>query len=136
MKTFTLYLNKDDEEIQVDLRLDIECVLALKKKYNEMTVETIFSAIEDPEKLIFIFDKALNYNGNHNTVKTGKDLYNLIVDNDRGGMEGFWEVLSGIARESGILSEKMAQRMDDNADKLFSGLFAEEPQGNSNSQPN
>jgi len=130
MKSYTLFLNEGNEEIEVNLRLDIDGVLALKKKFNEMTVETIYGAIEDPEKMVYIFDKCLNFKGNTNVVKSGSELYNLLVDNGKGGMEGFWEVLSGIATESGILSEKMAQRMNDNANRLFNGMFIDE-QGNS-----
>lgn len=131
MKSFTLFLDNKGDNVQVDLRLDIDGILALKKKYNEMTVETIYSAIVEPDKLITILDKALNYPGNTNTIKAGKDLYNLLIDNDICGMEGFWEVLSGIAKESGIISGKMAERMNENANKMFDGMFAN--LGNENS---
>ena len=130
MKSYTLYLEKDNDQVEVELRLDIEGVLALKKKYNEMTVETIYGAIEDPEKMVFIFDKCLNFPGNKNVIKNGKDLYNLLVDNGKGGMEGFWEVISGIAKESGILSERMSERMNKNATEMFDRMFSEDSQGN------
>ena len=130
MKSYTLYLEKNGEEVQVDLRLDIDGMIYLKNKYNESTVETISEAIIDNEKAVAIFDKALNYEGNKNTIKKGKELYNLLVDNDKGGMEGFWEVISNIARCSGILSGKMADKLDTSMQNRFDGMFADEEPGN------
>lgn len=130
MKSYTLYLDKNGEEVQVDLRIDIDGMLYLKDKFDESIVETISEAVIDNAKAVAVFDKALNYDGNKNTIKKGKELYNLLVDNDKGGMEGFWEVLSNIARCSGVLSRKMADKLDTSMQNRFDGMFADEEQGN------
>ena len=130
MKSYTLYLEKNGEEVQVDLRIDIDGMLYLKDKFDESIVETISEAVIDNAKAVAVFDKALNYDGNKNTIKKGKELYNLLVDNDKGGMEGFWEVLSNIARCSGVLSRKMADKLDTSMQNKFEGMFTDQEPGN------
>lgn len=125
-RTYTLNLERDNEQISVDLRLDIEGVLAIKKKFSMSPVEFIPDTIQDPEKLVFLFDQALNYPGNKNIITKGKELYNLLVDNGKAGLEGFWDIVSGIAVESGVISEKMGERMNANITKTFDNMFAEE----------
>ena len=138
MKSYTLYLEKDGEEVQVDLRLDIDGMIYLKNKFKETTIETISDAVVDIEKAVAIFDKSLNYEGNTNTIKKGKELYYLIVENDKGGMEGFWDVISNIARCSGILSGKMADKLDVSMQNRFDGIgmYADDEPGNAQTPQN
>ena len=111
MRTYTLNLrNAEGEEITVDLRLTIMGQKNLQKKYkdNSAVASTIFTAVADPGKIVDVFGEALNFNGNKNTVKSGAELYDLLVDNGYEGADSFMEVLAGIAHESGIINEKQA----------------------------
>ena len=119
MRTYDLKLINDGSPVDVSLRLTLGSQLALKKKYNENALATIFGALDDPEKMVAVLNQALNYKGNHNTIRDGEALYDLIADNDLGGVTGFQEILSGIARESGLLSEKEKQAVNAQAEKLF-----------------
>lgn len=140
MKTYKLFLMKEDEEVQVDLRLDFDGLAAMKKKFDgESPIDSIYSAVADPEKTAFIFTQALTFNGNKNTIKTGRELYNLLVDNDKCGIEGFWEVLSEIGRASGLLSEKMFEKMDKRINGVIDGFLPDDDDEdikNQKSQPN
>ena len=127
MKTYKLSLMKEDEEVQVDLRLDFDGLAAMKKKFDgESPIDSIYSAVPDAEKAAFIFTQALTFNGNKNTIKTGRELYNLLVDNDKCGIEGFWEVLSEIGKASGILSERMIEKLNKNVNKYVNDFLADD----------
>lgn len=119
MRAYALDLVNSGEPVHVELRLTLGSQLTLKKKYNENALATIFGALDDPEKMAAVFDQALNYKGNTNTIKKGEELYDLIADNDLGGVEGFQKILSGIARASGLLSEKEKAAVDAQGEKLF-----------------
>ena len=118
-RAYILNLNSDGENIEVKLRLTLGSQLALKKKYNENALTTIFGALDDPEKMVAVFNQALNYKGNQNTIKNGEELYALIADNDLGGVTGFQQILSGIARQSGLLTEKEKEAIDNEGKKMF-----------------
>ena len=119
MRTYELKLKKDTDTIDIDLRLTLGSQLKLKKKYNENALATIFGSLDDPEKMVSVFNEALNFKGNENVIKDGEELYDLIADNDLGGVSGFQEILSGIARESGLLSEKEREAVKAQTEKLF-----------------
>lgn len=121
MRTYILNLIRDGEPVKVDLRLTLGSQLALKKKYNENAISTIFGGLDDPEKLATVFNQALNFKGNENVIKDGEELYDLIADNDLGGLTGFQQILTGIARESGILSEKEKAALDKRGEELING---------------
>lgn len=135
MKSYTMYLTQGNEEVEVNLRLDIEGLLAVKKKYNsDMIIDTILSAVSDPEMCVFIFGQALKYKGNTNEIASGKEFYELLVDNDKAGMEGIWDVLINIARVSGIVTEKMSDRLNTKITSKFDNLFEDDDEGNAESQ--
>lgn len=119
MRTYELNLKRDGEPVKVNLRLTLGSQLTLKKKYNENALSTIFGALDDPEKMVTVFNQALNYKDNENEITDGAELYDLIADNDLGGVTGFQEILSGIARESGLLTEKEKAAVNAQAEKLF-----------------
>lgn len=121
MRTYILKLVKDGEPVRVDLRLTLGSQLALKKKYNENAISTIFGGLDDPEKMVAVFNQALNFKGNENTITDGEELYDLIADNDLGGLTGFQQILTSIARESGILSEKEKEALDKRGEELING---------------
>lgn len=121
MRTYILKLVKDGEPVRVDLRLTLGSQLALKKKYSENAISTIFGALDDPEKMVTVFNQALNFKGNENVIKDGEELYDLIADNDLGGLSGFQQILTSIARESGILSEKEKESLDKKGEEIITG---------------
>ena len=61
MRTYTLNLIRDGEPVKVDLRLTLGSQLALKKKYNENAISTIFGGLDDPEKLATLSRTARNF---------------------------------------------------------------------------
>lgn len=119
MRTYQIELNKDGEPITVELRLTLGGQFTLKKKFGENALSTIFGAIDDVSRLIAVFNECLNYKGNTNEIHDAGELYELIVENDLGGVSGFQTILTGIARESGLLTEKEKAAIDAKAETMF-----------------
>lgn len=118
-RNYTIELNQDGTPIEAHLRIDLNAQLRMKKKYNENALSTIFTALDDIEKMLFVFNEALNWKGNDNTITDAAELYELICDNDLGGVSGFQKILTGIARESGLINEKEKAVIDAQGEGLF-----------------
>lgn len=121
---YEMTLFDGNEEVKVTLRLPILAQINLKKKYpKEATDETgrasamgvILAAMSNEEITVGIFDEALNYKGNTNTIKSGADLYDLLVDNGYRGLESFVPVIANLAYESGIISAKFKEAIEKQA---------------------
>ena len=76
--------------------------------------------------MLAVFKEALNYKDNDNTIKDGEELYDLIVDADMGGVSGFQKILTGIARESGLLTEKEMETINKKAETFVEDAFSDE----------
>lgn len=125
MRTFDITLTKDGQPVVLRMRLTMESRKKLKALYKEKNLETIFEAMDDIDKMTTIITEALNYKGNTNEVKTGEEFIDLMVDNYKGGMEETWDVISGIAYESGLISKKMKEAIDKQANDAFDIDFEE-----------
>lgn len=134
MRTFSLELkDSKDEDITVDLRLTIMGQKNLIKKHKEAdsgaVASIIFAAVADPDKIVDVFQEALTFKGNENSVKSGAELYDLLVDNGYEGADMFMEVLAGIARESGIINEKQRDFIIGKAKSSEEKMYEDEPEG-------
>lgn len=87
------------------------------KRYDpdDEVIETIMSAVTDPEKMDVVLTQALSWDGNENHIRSGEKLYDEIVDSGNGGQEYFLKLLLGIVENAGLLTEdqriKMERRM-------------------------
>ena len=98
----------------------------IKEKYEEDTLTTLLGGFNEIDKTIDIFDTALNYKDNDNTIKSGEELYDLMVDNDYCGIEAFAKVVTDIAVASGIIKKEQAnsvlKSVEDTYDSVFNDL--------------
>ena len=101
--------DENGQKVSVKLRLTLGGQKALKKKYDEPAITTLLNAVQDAEAMADVFNEALNYSGNDNTITDGEKLYDLLVDNKYKGIEAFTEVLMGIGEASGLLSKEQAE---------------------------
>lgn len=123
-KTVNLVLKKDNnEKVVVDLRLTIRGQYALEKKHGERGISLIMSAVDDTEIMLDIFQYALNYDGNTNEITDAEDLYDLLVDNDYQGLDGFAALMLQIGEASGFLKKKQAERLAEGIAKNFEKAF-------------
>ena len=108
MNAYTIRINIDGEEQEINLRLTLGAQEKLEKKYNQNAMATLYDAIDKASVLAAVMTEALNFKGNTNPVKDGAVLYDLLVDNGYAGVEAFAELSMGIAHASGLVSEKQA----------------------------
>lgn len=126
MRSYEIEVLKNGEPVTVSLRLTLKGQMNLKKQYNENALTTIFGGMDDVRKMLAVFKEALNYKDNENTIKDGEELYDLIVDADMGGVSGFQKILTGIARESGLLTEKEMETLNKKAETFVEDAFSDE----------
>ena len=126
-KAYRMELKKDGVPVNVDLRLTLGGQLSLRKKFNENALGTLFGGMDDPTKMVAVFDEALNFSGNENTITSGAELYDLIVDNDLGGVSGFQKILSSSGRASGLLSEEEKAAVDKKSEGMVAELMNSDP---------
>ena len=119
------------ETVTASLRLMINGQIKLKKKFNENTVTTLFTSIDDPEKLSAVFDEALNWDGNKNTIKRGAELLDLMAMNGLLGMLAKQRIITKLAQVSGILSEDEKEALDAQSDTYVKDLITGAPEKNS-----
>lgn len=129
INTYDFTVEANGEEIPVSLRLGAGGQLKLKKKWNESTTSTLFGAVDDIERMIDVLDNALKYTGNKNTVKTGADLYDLMIENDMFGMKAKQNIITSIGRASGLFSEEEKEIIDKRSEHLLDDAFADEDAG-------
>ena len=129
-KSYDITLDRDGEEIPVQLRLTLGSQMTLKKKYKRTAFATIMDAMDDAEVCADVLGEALTFKGNENTIKDGAELYDLLVDNGYAGYDGIGGLLLGVAAESGIITESVKEKalysVTHTLESMFDNLFDEE----------
>lgn len=116
LNTYEITLENGKNTVTVALRITIGGQINLKKKLKkESALDCIFGAIDSPETMAEVLTEALNFKGNENTITTGYELYDILVDNGYAGPESFVPLLTSIAQTSGIISEKQKKMVDNKA---------------------
>jgi hypothetical protein len=128
-ETYNLTLvGNDGQNIELKLRLNILAQMELEKKYcknkNDMLMETIIYSSFKPTVMVDVLNAALNYKGNDNSIKSGAELYELLVDNGYAGLKDWMELISNIALISGIINKDIKEAMLKNADKSQQAMLA------------
>lgn len=107
--------NNSGENIEIGLRISIGSQKNLEKKYckqpNQVLMETIIMSALTPSIMTDVLTEALNYKGNENSIKSGDELYELLVDNGYSGTVDFMGLIGDIALTSGIISEDVKNMM-------------------------
>ena len=128
-RTFDIEVSKNDEPVIVNLRLNLKGQENLENRYKgENILQIVYGALNNASKMAAVLKEALNYTGNTNSIKDGSELYDLIVDADMGGVSGFYKIMSGIARASGLLTEEEMNITNQNGEKMVKEAF-ESPNG-------
>lgn len=100
-------------ENEYKLRLTLKGQKKLKEHNPDVAViATIIGAVEDPDDMDILLTTALNWEGNKNKIHTGEELYDEMVDNGYSGSEKFMEVVLGIAKNAGLLTEDDRVKME------------------------
>lgn len=126
----------DGDVVPVSLRLSVRGQMALKKKFNESTTDTLFGAIDDIDRFVAVMGQALDYNGNKNTIKDGIDLVDLMAENGMLGMAEKQSIITSIGAASGIFSAREKDAIDGRANAVFGAAFGSDDEGNGKNSKN
>ena len=113
---------EDGTQVHVELRLTTAGQITLKKHWQENTLSTLFDSIDDIEKFADVLHQALNFPSNRNQIKKGEDLADLMAMNGMLGIVAKQQIVTELAKASGILSEDEKKAMDERASKLQDSL--------------
>lgn len=123
MKTLKLKLQKDGNQIELDLRLTFAGQWALEEKYKEDTMTCLTTAATELKKTLDVLQEAANFKDNKNLITDAEEIYDLLVDNGYAGTEGFADLMINIGKVSGIFKEKQAGRLSDMFSKRVEAIF-------------
>lgn len=133
MKTYDLILRDGDETISVSMRLTGSALRRLENdvRFGKKSANEIISiAMTRISCAMAIFDNALTYKGNENTVKDGETLFDLMAENDMAGEAGIAMTVVEIARVSGIFSEEAYKQVVKNIHSAYDETTEEQTEEN------
>lgn len=112
------------------LRLTLAGQKSLMQKNPDTPIMAIvMSAVDDPVDMENLLTEALNWEGNENTVHSGADLYDRMVDAGYSGSKAFMKVVLDIAHNAGLLTEdeqnKVGRGVSRQLDTMFDALAGE-----------
>lgn len=114
---------KISEDCSVDLRLTVRGQMNLEKKFKDDCLSIILDSASNVDKAVAVFTEALSWNGNDNINTDGEWLYDVLVDNEYKGMDGFGKLMCDIAATSGILSDAHAEKVANGVTKTVDAVF-------------
>ena len=97
---------------EVKLRLTLRGQKALREKYpDDSVLSTIMDAVDDPDAMDLVLTQALNFEGSGNKVRSGEELYDLLVDNGYEGQEAFLGLMMDIAKNAGLVTQDDREKL-------------------------
>lgn len=127
-KTYEITLTDDnDNAVIVNLRLTIGGQINLQTKFKkDNALNIIFDAIDNVQIMSAVLTEALNYAGNTNKIKTGTELYDMLVDNGFCGTTDFVNIMTNIALNSGLINKDQFDAINNMADEATSNIGKDE----------
>ena len=98
-------------EEQFRLRLTVRGQKNLARRFEENTLQTVFAAPVDSERMSALLEEALNWEGSGNSVTDGEVFYDLLVDRGYQGWARFSALAFDIAAASGLVTGEQARRL-------------------------
>ena len=98
----------------------------LQKNPDTPIMAIIMGAVDDPVDMDNLLTEALNWEGNENTVHSGAELYDRMVDAGYSGSKAFMKVVLDIAHNAGLLTDdeqhKVGRGVSRQLDEMFESL--------------
>lgn len=109
------------------LRLTLEGQKNLMRKNPDTPIMAIImSAVDDPEDMDNLLTEALSWPDSGNSIQSGAELYDLMVDAGYRGSKAFMNVVLNIAHNAGLLTEdeqnKVGRGIARQLDAVFESL--------------
>jgi hypothetical protein len=74
-------------------------------------LQIILESAADAEKMAALLEAALNWSGSENTIRSGEELYDRLVDEGWSGQAQFGGLAFDIAAASGLVSPEQARQL-------------------------
>ncbi len=94
-----------------ELRLTLGGQRALRRQFEEETLQTVLGAAADSERMAAVLQQALCWEGNRNSIRDGEVFYDFLVDCGWSGQEDFGALAFDLAAESGLISREQAKKL-------------------------
>lgn len=106
------------------LRLTLRGQRQLRDRFGEETLETVFLAATDGERMCALLTEALSWPESGNSVTDGEAFYDLLVDGGYRGQERFGGLAFDIAAASGLITEEQARQLKESLRTALEQAFA------------
>lgn len=108
-KSYELTLNGE----KFKLRLTMAGQKALMERFpGQNVLAIIMGASDDLDYMEALLSEALNWEGNPNTIHSGAELYDALVDAGHAGTKDFMVVALNIAKNAGIINQDARDRLE------------------------
>lgn len=122
-----LSLRGDGREYR--LRLTLRGQRNLRDRFQEDTLQTVFLAASDGERMCALLQEALDWPESGNPVTDGEAFYDLLVDWGYHGQERFGALAFDLAAASGLITEAQAAQLKDTLHQAMEQAFAQLARG-------
>lgn len=119
MRSYEVKLNGKNYQLRITAGAQKELLKEKEKSFFEI----LFDCMTDSLNCIDVFDKALNFKGNENEIRTGEELYDEMVDAGYEGTERFYSVVLMTAQTSGIINEDQKKKLEKAMKDMNKGLY-------------
>ncbi len=107
------------------LRLTLRGQRELRRQFQEETLQSIFLAATDSERMCALLQEALNWPESGNEVTDGEVFYDLLVDWGWHGQERFGALAFDLAAASGLITDCQASQLKENLREAVTQAFAQ-----------
>lgn len=111
-------LNLNGDEYKLRLTMAGQKAL-LERNPGQNILGVLMSAVDDLQIMEDLLTEALNWEGNSNTIHTGAELYDSLVDAGFCGSADFTKVVLNIAKNAGLLTQDDRDRLERVVGKAF-----------------
>lgn len=112
MTVYPVRVTHKGEDVNICLKLDVKHIRSLQQEHGKSILDMITDAPTDLAMMGTILEAAMRYKHNNNPADLdGDDLFDLLVEQGKGGMVYWLELATGIAVVSGIMTKEQAATM-------------------------
>ena len=116
------------------LRLTVGGQRSLQSRFGEETLQTVFLAAADSQRMCALLTEALSWPDSGNPITDGEQLYDLLVDGGWTGQERFGALAFDLAAASGLITEAQAKQLKSTLHTAMEDAFSHLGEGDDRAQ--
>lgn len=115
-------VNAGGEEFK--LRLTLAGQKNLQAKNPDVPIMAlVMGAVDDPSDMEALLTEALSWEGNENTICSGAELYDRMVDDGKRGTTAFMELVLNIAHNAGLINDAERSKVQRAVERRMTNSF-------------